>query len=236
MQHGMKGSTFRMGAKVPSKRLRLSLAQSDPAGALNDETLAAAAANCEQLEQVRDELASARFRMRAVLDAAGDEYLQIDRNRRVLDLNEIVLKALGRTRSDCVGQHFWDLVASAGYRAAVDKAIQRDRPVQLETASAFYPGRMVRLAVLPDDDGLALFGRDITALTRATETSDGQIALLQSVIDSCIGPCPDPRQSRQRRLRQQGAGGLGRGFAPRPHLHGRRPLSRHRRFRARRRS
>ena len=184
MQHGMKGSTFRMGAKVPSKRLRLSLAQSDPAGALNDETLAAAAANCEQLEQVRDELASARFRMRAVLDAAGDEYLQIDRNRRVLDLNEIVLKALGRTRSDCLGQHFWDLVASAGYRAAVDKAIQRDRPVQLETASAFYPGRMVRLAVLPDDDGLALFGRDITALTRATETSDGQIALLQSVIET----------------------------------------------------
>ena len=102
----------------------------------------------------------------------------------MLDLNDIVLKALGRTRSDCLGQHFWDLVASAGYRAAVDKAIQRDRPVQLETASAFYPGRMVRLAVLPDDDGLALFGRDITALTRATETSDGQIALLQSVIET----------------------------------------------------
>ena len=173
-----------MGGKVPSKRLRLSLASADPVGALNDETLAAAAANCEQLEQVRDELATARFRMRAVLDAAGDEYLLIDRDRRVLDLNEVVLKALGRTRSDCLGQHFCDLVASAGYRAAVDKAIQRDRPVQLETASAFNAGRTVRLAVLPDDDGLVLFGRDITALARAAETSDGQIALLQSVIET----------------------------------------------------
>src|SRR6188508_2804383 len=156
MQHGMKGGAFRMGSKVPSKRLRLSLAPSDPAGALNGDALAAAAANCEQLEQVRDELASARFRMRAVLDAAGDEYIQIDRDRRVLDLNEVVLRGLGKTRSDCLGQHFWDLVASAGYRAAVDKAIQRDRPVQLDTASAFHPGRTVRIAVLPDDDGLVL--------------------------------------------------------------------------------
>jgi signal transduction histidine kinase len=184
MQHGMKGGAFRMGGKVPSKRLRLSLAPSDPAGTLNDETLAAAAANCEQLEQVRDELAGARFRMRAVLDTAGDEYLLIDRDRRVLDLNEIVLRALGMTRSDCIGQHFWDLVASAGYRAAVDKAIQRDRPVQLDTASAFIPGRTVRLAVLPDDEGLVLFGRDISGLTHAAETSDGQIALLQSVIET----------------------------------------------------
>ncbi|WP_114952070.1 sensor histidine kinase [Sphingosinicella terrae] len=154
------------------KRLRPALAGIGPAilepPAATLGVIAAAAANCERLEQASEALARSRYRLRAILDAAGDSYLLVDPERRILDLNGVLLNALGRARADCVGHDYRTVIDSDGYRAVIEQTFRRGRAVEMETPSLLHRGERVRLCGMPDEDGMVVVGRRLAGLRPAT--------------------------------------------------------------------
>ena len=125
--------------------------------------------------QLREALRRADRRGTNIIEQITDEHLTLDADFRIVTLNAAAERSLGVPREQLVGRTHWDAFpASVG--SAAEMHYRRAMAERLEIHFAHhYVGegydRHLEIDVYPtDDDGIAVFWRDITARVQATKT------------------------------------------------------------------
>jgi|GEM_PF-4211221 len=122
--------------------------------------------------------------LRALLDASVDPALLIDTDGAIISLNEAMVRRIGRTMPELVGQNIYkigDGKAAKVRKKAYAKAIRKKRLVRFEDqadSGAVYDTTVY--PVFDDDDNvihLAIYGRDITEQYKAESMLRMQLEL-----------------------------------------------------------
>lgn len=121
-------------------------------------------------------LRAERARLRDVLEGMAEGFGLMDRDFRLLELNEEALRLDGRPRAAMLGRTHWELYpgsADSPLGALYRRAMERREAVALEHAYTFPDGRQAWLDMraYPVPEGLAVFWRDITDRKRAEEVA-----------------------------------------------------------------
>jgi PAS domain S-box-containing protein len=112
----------------------------------------------------------------AYSDHLGEAFYAVDRDWRLVAINETALAFAGMRREDMVGRCYWDLVPhreGSENEALLRAAMAADRPMPIVAASRLHTDRLLSGVAVPLQDGLAISFRDITD-ERATEVAREQ--------------------------------------------------------------
>jgi PAS domain S-box-containing protein len=131
---------------------------------------------------------------RALLDAAPERALLIDRDYRVFDLNEPAAAGLDGTREEIIGRTIPELISpelTRSRRVIVERAFSEGRPITFEDERA---GRILHNTLYPIADAsgrisrMAIYGRDVTERRRAERALKQQLELFQTLLDTIPSP------------------------------------------------
>jgi PAS domain S-box-containing protein len=121
-------------------------------------------------ESIEEALRLSNQKLRDVLESITDSYYALDREWRFVEVNRQAEGYLGARAGDLVGRVVWELfpalVGSQLYDQ-VHRAVAEATPVHFEGESSIKPGRWFEAHVYPSADGVAIYGRDITARKQA---------------------------------------------------------------------
>jgi PAS domain S-box-containing protein len=111
-----------------------------------------------QIEVVRDDLAS-------VLQRTSDEFVSLDRELRVIALNDAAAADMGVSREQAIGRRLFDIVPemkASALEQAMHATLAGGQSVSVEQ---FHPpsARWFNVRCYPSPRGLIVFGNDITA-------------------------------------------------------------------------
>lgn len=116
------------------------------------------------------EAASARDRLRDVLERVEDGFVALDRDGIYTHLNAQAARMLGRERpQDLIGRHIWtEYPEGVGqpFHEAYERAMATQQPVVLEQHYAPWQ-RWFENRVFPSPDGLTIFFTDVSVRRRA---------------------------------------------------------------------
>jgi PAS domain S-box-containing protein len=106
-----------------------------------------------------------------ILERISDAFYAVDRDWRLTYVNRRVEAMVGKRRDEMLGRNVFDLFPEARgseSHAAHLRARRENRPVSFQAVSAVN-GRWIEGTVYPDETGLSVYLRDITARKRAEE-------------------------------------------------------------------
>jgi PAS domain S-box-containing protein len=106
-----------------------------------------------------------------ILEGITDVCFTLDRNWCISDVNQRAASIFGRSRAELIGKSFWDMTlrshpdVDAQYRAVMEQRVAGHH----EGPSIISRGLWVEKHIYPTDEGLAVYGRDITARKQVEE-------------------------------------------------------------------
>lgn len=151
---------------------------------------AAAEAGHQEAERARAKLAK-------IIDSITDPFTVLDRELRIVLVNETGARMVGKPVRDLVGRTlpelFPDIAQSTAYQA-YERVLATGRPTTIEEYYAPYD-RWYEATVYPLDDGLAIYTRDVTMRKRAFEltTRLARLTGLRADVSGCLA---DEREVR----------------------------------------
>ncbi len=137
-------------------------------------------------------VAASQARAGRVLAGMTEGYVLIDREYRVVEINDEALRIDGRTRADFIGRSHWDIwpgsetdVQGLLYK----RVMEAGTPGSVEVFYAWEDGRNAWLEIdaYPVPDGLAIFYRDISARKLAAEAVAASEERLRHAVDAVQG-------------------------------------------------
>ena len=131
------------------------------------------------------ELREGEARLRGVLEGMAEGFVMLDRDFRVLEINEAGLQLDQRERDAIVGKTHWEAWPGAeeSQLGQFYKGAMVDRtPIEFENSHVWEDGHQARMEVraYPTEDGLGIFYRDISdrkANEDALRASEARLAL-----------------------------------------------------------
>lgn len=134
-------------------------------------------------------LRESEARHRGVLANMGEAFVLLDRQFRVLEVNDAALRATGHARAAMLGQSHWRLfpgTEGSEVGRAYKQALAQGQPAMLETFYAWPDGRSAWFEVraYPVAEGLALFFHDITERRRIARDAAASAERLQLALDA----------------------------------------------------
>lgn len=184
-------------AEAEDRELRIAMAEAAALGRLLDvrqevvlqqalrleQAVRAAEDRAEELARSRAQLASSEARKTAILDAALDSVITMDRDGRIVEFNPAAEATFGYSRNEAVGEHLAKLIIPSEARAAHARGLKHyiatgqhqilDQRIEVEAVRKSGERFPVELTVTPvvTGDSLVFTGylRDITETRRAAE-------------------------------------------------------------------
>jgi PAS domain S-box-containing protein len=145
-------------------------------------------------KQLSAALTDSRHRLQSILEGISDCYFTIDRQGRIVALNERAAQWFGRSADMLVGVDYRTLGGTEfsslklklrqPFHAAVEDVIARGIQVRQELPSMLYPGRWLEIQASPINDGAVLLFKDITDRKLSEQRTAQSFALVQSSLDA----------------------------------------------------
>jgi len=172
----------------------------------------AMAESLEAYDRAREEAHAATRKVAEVFDCMTDSVFEVDRDWRITFMNERAREDVAQGQ-DQVGINLWEAYPEGPNTrmwSAYHEAMAERVPIEVED---YYPPhrRWYRFRAFPSREGLAFYGRDVTAEQLLQENLERQRILLETIIEST----PDPifakdREGRYIMLNSAAARVLGR--------------------------
>ena len=127
-------------------------------------------------------LREAQRRSETILESISDAFFAVDREWRITYMNKRGLARLGTARGKAVtldellGKVFWDEfpeLAGTTFEEKYRLALREQKAVEFETYSP-TTGTWLEVHAYPSEEGLSVFGQDITERRRAEEEREGR--------------------------------------------------------------
>ncbi|NVB79513.1 MAG: PAS domain-containing protein [Kofleriaceae bacterium] len=125
----------------------------------------AAAAEAAQREAERG-----RARLASILSSIPDPFTVLDRQLRVLQINDSAARLLGSSPGELVGQRITDLPGEASnlFRAGYERVLRTGKAMSTEEYLQPWD-RWYEASIYPVEDGMVIYARDVTIRKRAME-------------------------------------------------------------------
>jgi two-component system, sensor histidine kinase len=153
----------------------------------------AMAESLEAYNRARDEAYVARRKVAEVFDCITDSVFEVDRDWRITFMNERARIDVAQGQ-DQVGISLWEAYPE-GVKTRMWHAYHRAMAERVSVeVEDYYPPhrRWYRFRVFPSREGLAFYGRDVTAERLLQEDLERQRTLLETIIESV----PDPMYAK----------------------------------------
>ena len=148
------------------------------------------AARAAAAEAAQHETEKAHARLTQIFDRITDPFTVLDRELRVVYINETGARLIGKAPSDLIGRRIGELAPegnASGFARAYEKVLETRKALTVEE---YYPpwDRWFEASVYPLDDGLVVYTRDVTVRKRAMELTArmGRHAALRADISSVL--------------------------------------------------
>src|SRR5437764_12255212 len=115
-----------------------------------------------------------------VLDRVSDAIVALDRDWRLVYINQAAETHLGGPRDQMLGKVCWDLfpeTAEPSVREQYEQAVARMTPVELETVSPVTK-RTVTHRLHPSPSGLTIYFRDVSDERQTAQRAERALSLL----------------------------------------------------------
>jgi PAS domain S-box-containing protein len=113
----------------------------------------------------QDEARQSEARVNNILSSITDCFFELDREYRMVEMNERASEFLGKPREFFIGKVIWDLspaLAHSEFDSQYRRAFATMQPVHFEARSIIAPDRFGEYHAYPSAGGLAIYFRDIT--------------------------------------------------------------------------
>jgi PAS domain S-box-containing protein len=117
--------------------------------------------------------------------AASDGFVALDRTECYRYVNRRAGEMLGKAPDDLIGTHAWTAFPEPGrlpLRRACDRALIERQPVVIEEPF-LLSARWLESLIIPTDDGLAIFFRDVTQRRQAVEALQASERRFRAVVE-----------------------------------------------------
>ncbi len=133
-------------------------------------------------------LAESQARLAVIVDTIADGFFAMDRDWRIIHVNDAALSHFGRSREGVIGRRFLEVFPEAGgtsFEREYGRAMETGEPVSFEAASV-VSDRMMEIHAYPGPEYMTVIFRDITERTRmqaALRESEERVRLkLESIL------------------------------------------------------
>ncbi|HZR17401.1 MAG TPA: PAS domain S-box protein [Verrucomicrobiae bacterium] len=120
----------------------------------------------------RAEAEAARQRIANILESITDSFFALDREWRIIDVNQKAAATYHKTRDELLGRIFWEVFPEnrmTVFDYEYHKAMTQRVPVHFEARSRIVQDHWFELHLYPIDEGLAVYFRDITPRKQTEE-------------------------------------------------------------------
>jgi PAS domain-containing protein len=158
----------------------------EESAAMAQEQAARAEEETARAEEESDRAEREATRIKTILEGIGDGFYTLDRQWRLVYVNERAAEAMRRPRSELTGLNLWELFPQAVgsvFQREFERAVQEQKMVTLEDYS-LVTGRYMSVRAYPTQEGLSVFFEDMTAqheAARALEESEERLRLATDV-------------------------------------------------------
>ncbi len=138
--------------------------------------------------RAQDALAAAHQRTLDLLESVTDGFFSLDHDYRVIFINELGARLLGKSREELLNRSLWESFPEA-VGSQFHKAYQRALLERVPTAvEAFYPplNAWFEARAYPSKEGLGVFYQDVSARKRMEEQTRLQAAALQAAANAVV--------------------------------------------------
>ncbi len=149
-------------------------------------------------EASRRETERARERLARILDSITDPFSVLDRDLKIVHVNDAGARVVGKTPGELIGKRALDLAPdsreTAFYRA-YQRVLATGKPMTIE--EHFAPrDRWYEASVYPLEDGVAIYTRDVTLRKRAIELTSrlARHSTLRAEVSSALADERDIRR------------------------------------------
>jgi PAS domain S-box-containing protein len=136
----------------------------------------------DRVEARTKELSESKQQVSRILSSITDCYYALDREWRVIEINDQALKYFGMKREAFVGRVLWD-VFPAGLGSVFEeqyrKAVNEGKPVEFDVHSLVVD-RWAEMHAYPSEDRLSVYFKDITERKQAEEILKQRTAALEA--------------------------------------------------------
>ena len=125
----------------------------------------------KQVMEARDEAASAKDQLMALLERVSDGFVALDKGFNYTYVNSFGGVLLGRKAEDLIGKNYWTEYPEARntvFAQAYIRAFETQQPIFLEEYYEQW-GRWFANRIYPSEEGITIFFNDITERKRAEE-------------------------------------------------------------------
>jgi PAS domain S-box-containing protein len=122
-----------------------------------------------------------------ILGSITDPFYIIDKNYKLLFINDVSLKLSGLKRDNVIGKSIWDVYPELDFeqeKREYAKALKSNKSVNFETE---YFGRAFSVTVYPSEIGLAVSAKDITENIKIMNELKDKAKFIQEIGDSTPG-------------------------------------------------
>ncbi|HLH55145.1 MAG TPA: PAS domain S-box protein, partial [Verrucomicrobiae bacterium] len=120
----------------------------------------------------RAEAEAARQRIANILESITDSFFALDREWRIIDVNQKAAAIYHKTRAELLGRIYWEVFPQnrmTEFDQEYHKAMRERVPVHFEARSRVLENKWFEFHLYPTDDGLAVYFRDITSRKQTEE-------------------------------------------------------------------
>ncbi len=136
--------------------------------------------------RAQEALAAAHQRTLDLLESVTDGFFSLDHEYRVIFINELGARLLGKSREELLNRSLWESFPEAigsQFHKAYQRTLLERAPTTVE---AFYPplNSWFEARAYPSKEGLSIFFQDVTARKRMEEQTRLQAAALQAAANA----------------------------------------------------
>ncbi|MCE5228848.1 PAS domain-containing protein [bacterium] len=121
-----------------------------------------------QRKQAEEELADLQRRQAMILDSIADGFFAVDRNWRIIHINEATLVFYGKTREAVIGRPLFEIfpeMIGSPFERTFKQAMETGEPVHFVEPSKILKNRVLEVHAYPGADNLTVLFRDVTERT-----------------------------------------------------------------------